>query len=99
MYSYRYLQFLHSPLRSTLGNILTNKINTSQNFSSSFPSHDFAKLKLKLFDLKCVKKINNEYAAVCAVLHRSSLQDINQLPLYLNTRNFHTTPKNLQDAP
>ncbi|KAJ8969497.1 hypothetical protein NQ314_001722 [Rhamnusium bicolor] len=98
---YRRLNLLNSPLRLGLENVLKyhkfflNKVHIESKIFSTFNPHNFAKLD----SIKVIKTVNKEYAAVCALLHRSGLNDFGQLPNYLNKRNFHSSPRNLQDAP
>lgn len=45
-----------------------------------------------IFLLQILRKLNHEYAAVCSLLHRSGLQNINNLTTALSARQFHTSP-------
>lgn len=45
------------------------------------------------------RTLYREYSAVCSLIHRSGLQNLNHLPYYLNKRDFHSTPQNLQQPP
>lgn len=42
--------------------------------------------------------IHREYAAVCSLIHRSGLNNLHNLPFYLNNKKFHSSPQNLQQG-
>lgn len=46
-----------------------------------------------------MKAINKEYNAVCSLIRRSGLQDINRLPFYINARSLHSSTSNYQKVP
>ena len=43
-----------------------------------------------------LRKIDKEYAAVCSLIQRSGLQNINDLPFYLNRRDLHSSQPHQQ---
>lgn len=46
-----------------------------------------------------LKKLSNEYKAVCSLLHRSGLHNIKQLTNYEQNRNVHTSSVRNQKTP
>ncbi|GJQ87160.1 hypothetical protein Trydic_g12516 [Trypoxylus dichotomus] len=52
-----------------------------------------------LNNTKRTRVVHKEFQAVCCLIKRSGLNDINKLPSYLNQRNYHTTPSRNQQQP
>ncbi|XP_018565849.1 paraplegin [Anoplophora glabripennis] len=98
---YRHLKSLHFPLRSVIGDTVKQhkhffpNVGIQNKLFSTFQPHPFSKLG----STKLSKSVNQEYAAVHALLYRSGLQSITQLQNYLNKRNIHTTPSHFQNPP
>ncbi|KAJ8977741.1 hypothetical protein NQ317_005730 [Molorchus minor] len=95
---YALFKFFNSPIRTVLENALnvsklSNKIKTQSTFSS--PS--FGHVAANLYKPKCIKTINKEYTAVCALLYRSGFRSTSQLPGYIDNRKFHTSSNNRQN--
>ncbi|XP_044269257.1 paraplegin [Tribolium madens] len=42
-------------------------------------------------DPRLIRGVSREYSAVCALLHRSGLQNLSHLPYYLDKRQFHSS--------
>lgn len=56
-------------------------------------------LKTVLKSFQEVRTIKREYAAVCYLIQRSGLTNLNQLHKAINARHFHTSPKLSQKPP
>lgn len=98
---YRFLNTVRLPLSYILRNGLSsNSIirNVTEETLKCYP-----RVKTSSFCPITPKKlriIQQEYAAVCSLLHRSGLRDITQLHPFLGAvRSFHTTNKNAQGDP
>ncbi|KRT82847.1 hypothetical protein AMK59_3148 [Oryctes borbonicus] len=79
-------------------------LNGVQNFSrhNSIKTGNnkvFSNISKYLNNTKHITPVHKEFQAVCSLIKRSGLNDLNKLPYYLNQRNYHTTPSRCQQQP
>jgi spastic paraplegia protein 7 len=100
---YRYIQKYNLSLRSVCKYSFTSNkspdtLNVTQNKTGLYRlNRNFSTLK-QFKDPKFLKIINKEYAAVCSLIHRSGLTNLNHLPYHLDKKYYHISPQNCQQS-
>ncbi|KAI4469499.1 atp-dependent protease [Holotrichia oblita] len=78
-------------------------LNRVQNFNKlndvKFDNKLFSNIYKYISNTKRTSAVHKEFQAVCCLIKRSGLNDINKLPYYLNRRDYHTTPSRYQQLP
>ncbi|GLV42688.1 Paraplegin [Carabus blaptoides fortunei] len=104
MYTQILSNLQHLPLKIILSNTVKNYLKqanvskSTKNLFSTLNTSNTTHCQVQ-FNNKIFRKINEEYTAVCSLLHRSGLPTVHNLQNYLNTRQFHTTPTTNQSQP
>ncbi|XP_063910310.1 paraplegin isoform X2 [Zophobas morio] len=96
MYSHlhKYNHILRTISRSPfIRNPPPNYLNTNQNVIT--PTKRLS-TNVSFITPLVLRKIDKEYAAVCSLIQRSGLQNINDLPFYLNRRDLHSSQPHQQ---